>query len=231
MPLGNSAPHSRAYVLQQIREFGAELADLINNLTGTDLRLMAVWKEEDNDGRLGFKLDPLGIPSRIPLPGPDGGSSCYLYILFRLTLNDAGHLVTTKSALRLFLDEEEDATPLFRYEYSRDYPIRYPNPHLHVEGQNNDAWRELNERTNQKKGLGQLHFPLGGKRYRPSVEDFLEFLIMEGYVKGREGWEDAIEIVRSTYHQKQLGAAVKDDQEFAASVLRDNGYKVKRLRR
>lgn len=191
---------------------------------------MVVWREDDNDGRLGYQLDSSGVPSRIPLPGPDGTPSCFLYILFRLTLNEAGYLVTTKSALRLFLDETEDAVPLFRYEYVREYPISYPNPHLHIEGKASDAWRELNKRTGQKKGLGQLHFPVGGKRYRPSVEDFLEFLITEGYVQGKEGWEEAIEIVRGTYHEAQLGAAVADNPEFAASVLRDKGYKVKRSR-
>ena len=225
-------PERRGLLLAQISSFGTELADLLaNTIGGPRLHLEARWREDLNDGRLGYKLDRIGIPSRIPLPGPDGDPSCYLYVLFRLTINDAGHLVTTKSALRLFLDETDDSPSLFRYEFLRDYDLNYPNPHLHIEAENSDAWKEFNRRTNQKKGLGQLHFPLGGKRYRPSVEDFLEFLIYEGYVKAVDGWEDAITVYRSDFHLRQLSAAVKADPKTAVSTLRDLGYKVKPPRR
>lgn len=225
-------PERRGVLLDQIRAFGTELADLLENTVGCQrLHLEARWREAHNDGRLGYKLDRAGIPTRIRLPGPGGTPSCHLYMLFRLTINDAGYLVTTKSALRLFLDEQSDSPSLFRYEYVRDYNLDYPNPHLHVEAEVSEAWRELNRRTNQKKGLGQLHFPLGGKRYRPSVEDFLEFLIYEGYVRAVAGWEDAIEVYRSEFHKRQLSAAVKANPESAIQTLRDLGYKIKLRRR
>lgn len=221
-------PERRGLLLAQIRSFGTELADLFENTIGSPrLHLGVRWREDLGDGRLGYKPDGQGIPSRIPLPGPDGKPSCFLYLLFRLTMNDAGHLVTTKSALRLFLHEVGDSPPLFRYEFLRDYDLNYPNPHLHIESENSEAWKELNRRTNQKKGLGQLHFPLGGKRYRPSVEDFLEFLIYEGYVRAVDGWEDAITVYRTDFHHRQLSAAIKADLPIAVSTLRDLGYKVK----
>lgn len=224
-------PEHRGRVLDAVRDFGTELSALLELSIGTRVLLQARWREEHNDGRLGYKLDPAGIPSRIPLPGPSGEPSCYLYLLFRLTINDAGYPVTTKSALRLYLDDDDSAPSLLRYEYLRDYSLPFPNPHLHVEADATEGWKTLNERTGQKKGIGQLHLPMGGKRYRPSVEDFLEFLITEGYVRAQDGWEAAIETVREKYRRGQLGAAVVADPESAAESLRELGYKVKRSRR
>lgn len=230
--MANSPPPepSTQVLVASISEFGTELADLLNNTVTTNLRLTARWVHGTNDGRLGYKMDTAGVPTPIPLYGPSGEPCSYLYIAFRLTLNEAGYLVTTKSALRLYLDQGNSPS-LFRYEYVRDYPIQYPNPHLHVEGKAGEGWEELNRRTGQKKGLGQLHFPVGGKRYRPSIEDFLEFLIAEGYVQERDGWQEAIEVYRGTYHERQLGAAVHANPDFAAASLKELGYKVRAPRR
>lgn len=225
MHLGNSQPLD---LLKNVREFGARLADLLNSALGLDITMAARFVRETGEGRMGWRLDQAqGIPRLIPLPSPQGGDSCYLYLLYRLVLNDMGYLVVTRSAVSIYLEESPDSPCFFRYEFRRDGSAPYPDPHLHIEGAS-EALRLLNEKTGQKKGLGQLHFPLGGKRYRPSLEDFLEFMICEGFVAGKEGWQDAMEIYRSDFYNYQLAAATKDDPATAIQALEELGYKVKR---
>lgn len=40
---------------------------------------------------------------------------------------------------------------------------------------------------------GRLHFTVGGKRFRPCLEDVIEMLTVEGLLSGRDGWSDAVE--------------------------------------
>jgi hypothetical protein len=51
-----------------------------------------------------------------------------------------------------------------------------------------------------------------------SLEDLLEFLIVEGLVEPREGWLAAIEELRKDWFKKQLGAAFKADPVAAKAA-------------
>jgi hypothetical protein len=51
------------------------------------------------------------------------------------------------------------------------------------------AFNELCGRVDRDAELGRLHFPVGGKRFWPCLEDLVEMLIVEGLVSGRDGWQ------------------------------------------
>jgi hypothetical protein len=79
-----------------------------------------------------------------------------------------------------------------------------------------------------------LHLPVGGKRFRPCLEDLVEMLIVEELTVGRPGWQEAIEEHRSRFRRIQLMAAVRDDPEATReelSRLNDEPRRSVRLRR
>jgi hypothetical protein len=75
--------------------------------------------------------------------------------------------------------------------------------------------------------LGQLHFPVGGRRFRPTLEDIVEFLVLEGICDGRPGWENAVQEHRMRWRENQFKAAVRRYKGWAAEALRELNYDVK----
>lgn len=70
--------------------------------------------------------------------------------------------------------------------------------------------------------LERLHFPVGGRRYRPALEDVVEFLITEGLAVPRdERWEDVLRAEREAFQRIQLHAAIRRDPDAGREVLKD----------
>jgi hypothetical protein len=73
-----------------------------------------------------------------------------------------------------------------------------------------------------------LHLPVGGRRFRPSLEDVIEFLIVERIASPRDGWEAALNASRDAFLERQLRAAVRRKPESAVAQLEEMGYRVSR---
>lgn len=74
--------------------------------------------------------------------------------------------------------------------------------------------------------LSQIHFPLGGPRLRPGIEDVLEMLIREFGVKQKA---DAVEYLaqsRAEWRRLQLRALLARNHSDALDYLRSEGYTV-----
>lgn len=84
----------------------------------------------------------------------------------------------------------------------------------------------LCERAGIRRELHRFHLPVGGRRFRPSVEDVIEFLAVEGLVEARPGWQDVVEVERAEFHRVQLLAAIRRDPETARQALDQLGWSV-----
>ncbi|MDE0194427.1 MAG: hypothetical protein OXP08_02660 [bacterium] len=124
----------------------------------------------------------------------------------------------TQSKFALRADKRDGAEDLFSYEYGTDPDDEYPAAHLHVAG-DSAPLRQLCERTGVNKQLRDLHFPVGGRRFRPSLEDVVEMLVTEGFVEARAGWREVVETSRRSFLTRQLRAAVRQDPETARAEL------------
>ncbi|WP_295627423.1 hypothetical protein [uncultured Corynebacterium sp.] len=118
--------------------------------------------------------------------------------------------------------------PAIRFEYERD-KSNVPAAHIHVHGVGGLLSPGLMK--NGKKGSPNgdwqnLHLPVGGHRFRPSLEDFLYFVIDECGFRGRAGWENTLLESRESWLDKQCSAATRDAPDVAAEALRDLGYEV-----
>jgi hypothetical protein len=62
-----------------------------------------------------------------------------------------------------------------------------------------------------------------GRRFRPILEDVIEFLVSEGLVDPRPGWLDAVEDGRRAFLRKQLRAAIRREPDIALEALKEFG--------
>jgi len=119
-----------------------------------------------------------------------------------------------------------DRTPVLRVHYYRS-PRGKPSAHLHVHG-HRGALSHLLSRAGHDTphDISSLHIPVGGSRFRPCLEDFLQFLVQECRFDSVPGWQQAVEDGRERWRCLQVAAIVRDVPEEAARVLRELGYAV-----
>ncbi|MCY3967069.1 MAG: hypothetical protein OXF21_00670 [bacterium] len=70
--------------------------------------------------------------------------------------------------------------------------------------------------------LSDFHWPTGGKRFRPTLEDLIEFMIVEELAIPHNQWQETIEEHRQRWFELQLSAAVRRNPEIARTAL-DSG--------
>lgn len=129
--------------------------------------------------------------------------------------------------------------PLFTLDYLRDSGSDVPSAHYNLHGEREDMTAALSSAGSKKRGkmkqkmiskgkvprMGQLHFPVGGDRFRPCLEDILEMLIIEFGVDIRPDALQHLATGRQGWRRMQLRAAVSDDPRSAAAELRRLGYR------
>lgn len=163
-----------------------------------------------------------------------------LEVRARLTADHAGtNLRVEQSVFRV--TPYETTVPLFRYEYDRKKEAGpFPAAHAQFHGRHEalesvlrsagrSSTRSSRKGHHSSPNVTDLHFPLGGTRFRPCLEDVLEMLIHEFTIDvvGKRATQKSLKEGRRQWRDIQLRAAVRDDLEAAAQVLRAHGYEVK----
>ena len=199
----------------EARSWAKRLSELLNGTITNGVRLSAVVPSEGlcTVGR-GLTKNSF-TPKVIPLTVSQAQPRCFLFAVWTLALDEeTARLTVTQSKCALRAGDGGEADDIFSYEYGTDPDGEYPEAHLHVAG-DSPLLQQLCERTGANKRLRDLHFPVGGRRFRPSLEDVIEMLVIEGFVKSRDGWEDVIDSSRRAFLAGQLRAAVRQDPDTA----------------
>lgn len=74
--------------------------------------------------------------------------------------------------------------------------------------------------------LSELHFPVGGHRFRPSLEDILVMLIEEFGIDHSDDFHKVLQEGGREWRKKQTKAAVRDNPQSAIEVLESMGYQI-----
>ena len=144
-----------------------------------------------------------------------------LRIYHTLTLDDESkHLRNSRSAYVL---ATADGEAIFTYDFVRSVPNEYPEAHLHIDGKSESLQRLLDLSDQTTRNSRRLHLPVGGRRFRPCLEDIIEFCVTERLVESREGWKDVLDEARSRFYLRQLKAAVRRRPEAAIEALKEAG--------
>lgn len=228
MPGSSSLPlpsRRQAGLQRQAKAFAGELTDVLNGTVTDGIRLNVFM---DTRGRavVGYRISPrkpLGDP--IPLTVSQAPAKLHLSVLHTLDLDESDDdLVTSRSTYTL--QGTASAAAIFTYDYVREPPNEYPEAHLHLHGTSDMLQNLLAIGGRDADKPADLHLPVGGRRFRPCLEDVIEFCILERLVEPRDGWQTAVEYSRSRYYKLQLQAAVRLNPAHAVAVLRQSGWQV-----
>lgn len=151
------------------------------------------------------------------------------------------YLTIESSSFQVFAGGRASGEPIFRYEYLRQNSS-VPAAHLHVHAHRDaftytmtkvgDTSRRARRRSESDAipSVQDLHFPLGGHRFRPCLEDILEMLIDEFGVDHSADAMEELRAGRVRWRQIQLQSAIRDDPGTAAQALRSMGFSVEPAR-
>ena len=210
---------------RQARKFAGELTELLNGTVTHGIRLRSYM---DRHGRavIGYevsKTNPVG--DYVPFTISRSPALLYLSLLHTLELDDSGTFLTTNKSTYT-LHAGGDSAAILTYDFVREPPNEFPEAHIHIHGESVVLRGMLDASGRDKDKPADLHLPVGGRRFRPCLEDIIEFCILERLVTPRDGWKDALNRSRDEYHDRQFGAAVRRNPATAAENLRIGGWQV-----
>ncbi|QNE89937.1 hypothetical protein H0194_02575 [Corynebacterium incognita] len=153
---------------------------------------------------------------------------------FYLTWDSSeSYLAVDSSSFEVLPYARKTGAPLFRVEYDR-HKTTHPSSHIHVHAHSDEFTHLLGfsrklDLNNQKKVkayfknvplLSKFHFPTGGHRFRPCLEDVLEILRVEFNLDcDNSRWKPYLKHKRIHWRSIQTAAVVRDSPETALNVL------------
>lgn len=205
-------------LVAQAVKFAETRNALLNGTVTNGVRLSVVFNARSGNCAVAYRISTDHWPGdAVPLAIGSKAPTAFLLVDHRFCMDPEGiWLADAASSFALYRDADL-STPYFRYDYVRNQP-HHAQAHLHLFG---DFHHRLPAGVRRPS---KLHFPLGGRRFRPSLEDVIEFCIREGFAEGRPGWEDVVEEHREVWFDKQLRAAVRRHPDAALDVLRTEGH-------
>ena len=214
--------HSRAAT------FAQEMQDTIAGVLPGEFQIVSVA----HGGR--YVVSPAGdepAHQRVPL-FVDGEQLATLGAQVYLGLDSSGkHLKAWRS--KIAVHSTLDRTPLVRQELDAAVSESAPLSHWHVHADRGSLSHLLGRAhavradvVRKPHDMSSLHFPVGGERFRPCMEDVLEFLVREFGIDHNSGWETAVRAGRAKWRRMQFRSTVRDLQDEAAEVLRGHGWTV-----
>jgi hypothetical protein len=216
---------SHRLLAERSAEFADELQRLLDSVLPGTHRIVA--RDPEGDPHTNVRpADGKRIP--LHLNGVEFGSLGFGY---QLGLDRSGnYLKAVKSKFAVY--SALVRRPLLRLEYQAKM-MTAPIAHWQVHAENGafshlltHASTHRPNRVRRPHELSSLHLPVGGERYRPCLEDLLEFLIVDCGVDALTGWETALAEGRERWRLRQLASAVRDVPGVAARTLEELGWMV-----
>jgi hypothetical protein len=209
-------------------QFADELTSLFSGVFDTPVVFEAFENQRNATPRriVISKSGPGGIPIKI-----DDNIVFQLVLNYECSWNPVTEQMTVvESVFSVLLHGVKE--PLWRYDFNRDMKSKVPVAHLNVHAHRDEiAWaRSLTKReTSEEVKVRKLHFPFGGARFRPTIEDVLQMLIEEFNVDCTDDAKAHIETSRVKYFERQLTGAVMESPAIAIEALARLGFETKNV--
>jgi hypothetical protein len=204
------------------QDFAAELADTVSRFLGRECSFTSTAARS---GRFVVADDGNGIPLEI-----NGDPLLVLSVDIRCFWDrHETYLAVEESHFKVFAGSQA-GEPLFRYEFLRDPGnANVPCAHLQIGAHRDEfthalAYGGSSRRSKKRAGIppgsapriSTVHFPLGGPRFRPCLEDILAMTREEFGIDAAKDWRRVVQEGRRKWRLIQLAAAVRDCPEEAA---------------
>ncbi len=230
-------------LVEKAQRFAQEIEDLVNKTICTDFRLETL---QTVPGQVqivskpmseAISLKPVSHPiefSQLVRGKPVLGIKLGYSVELDSKTKDLR--VRTSSAAITLIQEKEK--PIIRLEFERDQGLEPGKisarkhsrhaAHVHIHGTSADLsyiWG-LHGR-HAKRDLESLHIPVGGRRFRPTIEDLIEFLCQEEIINGiKPGGLKALEQGRTRWLAIQLTSTIRGNLPEAIKIIEAEGYTV-----
>lgn len=217
--------------------FATDLTDLIQGCIDSAPRFVVVNASNDKQRRIGPEPFEPGHGSGagfgfVPLVRErDEGDEprLMLKIEFRVSLDrQSEHLAVQQSTFGLWVrpDPERGPRPVFRIEHDREATTK-PSAHIHLHAESVELGWIYGTAGLALPRLQEIHFPVGGRRFRPTVEELLGFLNREKlFTDWRPGWNTILDQSLEAWNKRQAQATVRNNSEAAIEQLERMGYQV-----
>ena len=199
---------------------------MFNHTVTNGIRIIAITDKGAQQARIGYGISPsdLSAIGMIPLSLGRKTPHLYLGLLYKMVADDPGRYPMIRSSVMYLSPDSDGSGELLHYDYERNKSDDYPEAHLQVCATSEEWERAMRSYGPKGRPLKKLHLPVGGRRFRPAVEDLIEFLVTEQLADGRSGWKKHVEQGRKGFEERQLRAAVRRHPEIAIAILQDEGH-------
>jgi hypothetical protein len=157
--------------------------------------------------------------------GDDGPVLAKLTVIYKLCADSFSEFLAVEHS-SIALKAEIENSPIIRWEYDRDARSK-PSSHVQVTAHRGALSHILSQLGHETPHLIEsLHLPMGGDRFRPCLEDVVEFLIRDCGFPGAQDWRRIVRDGRAKWRRIQTRAAVRDSPSEAVAQLKAMGYDV-----
>lgn len=202
---------------REAARFADDLTAILNGTVCNGIRLNRVMAQ-NGAAFIGHKItkQQLSRAEGFELGGRKP-SGIFMSLSYQLIPDEQGEYLMVRSSFVGLSTDAMANQELIHFDYERDKPDGYPEAHMQVIA-NSDAWSAAARSCD--KSLAALHLPVGGRRFRPTLEDILEFLIVEELVQGHKAWGEVVREYREEFQRNQLWAAVRRSPEEVRKAYR-----------
>lgn len=203
----------------------SELRDQVDRFTSETETLLRACFDDVPDSEVATRNDRVVAEIKPVTLKAKGQPVAHLHVFQRFRLDSTGtYLAVEQSVFKL--NAIIDRTPIVRYDYDRDARAK-PSSHIQVHA-HRGALSHLLSQTGHAHPheLASLHLPTGGARFRPCLEDLLEFLIRDCKLDSKAGWDQEVHAGRERWRRLQIRAMVRDVPSEAVAVLEGLGYTI-----
>lgn len=153
----------------------------------------------------------------------------FLSIAYTAGINHRNrYLQVLTSSVGLYTDVtggQKKPCPIVRVEYLRQRSVSAA--HMHIHANSPEITWIYGTAGNPAPNLHDLHFPVGGRRFRPTLEEFLFFLNDEKlFTDWRKGWKQHLETTLTEWERIQARSVVRTYPQEAVETLSALGYDV-----
>lgn len=220
---------------RSVQQFVDTLNGIVADSLDTDGRFAA---EVARDGEQAFvevskigSARPPGLPLLRSLDDPEV-PVLFLHAQYTVETGTASdHLRVRSSSVGLWGDVtggRKRPRPIVRVEYDRGR-LRpgMAASHVHLHANSPELAWIYGSSAQAAPDLHALHFPAGGRRFRPTLEEFLLFLDRERlFTDWRDGWKSTLIRSLEAWERLQARATARQFPGEAADALEALGYNV-----
>jgi len=223
-----------AVLKEQSEIFANDLSQLFEIVLDSEPKFEILFFKDQDKAIIGPGPFKNNKPSNILLPRECDGESTPLELGINFTVemdNRNEYMQVCTSAFGLWIDVthgERKAKPIVRVEYDR-HPIKREraSAHVHLHANSPELAWAYGSCGQTAPNLHDLHFPVGGRRFRPSIEEFLLFLHRENiFTNYKACWKQEVLKSLEVWEERQARATARQFPEEVKKELERLGYTI-----